>query len=275
MATKRKTATANAAAPTTTPEPSQDIYKKAVAEVKDILARQDRDWRRIGEHVAAVGKAYGQDRVGKLAKDVGLAVTTLRRYRQVHERATEIEEKHALGRVLNYSAVRELLNHPDPAAVEAAFKSKPDTTKKDAQGIIQSLRKKDKANGGFRRKEIKRQLAALAETAKNAKRIELKLVKDPSDYRLLKELLNKHPKLATELREGGDALDHSADIIDHLDEHIADVELNGGAKEAAAREAARQRFEHERAKLVQGNGVTQSSADARKADNAATLETVL
>jgi hypothetical protein len=87
--------------------PGERLYRAAVAEVKEILARQDSDWRRIGERVAEVEKAYGENRFGQLAKDVGLAACTLRRYCQVAKRAKEIEEKCALGRVLNYSAVRE------------------------------------------------------------------------------------------------------------------------------------------------------------------------
>jgi hypothetical protein len=259
---------------TTTTATSEGIYDKAVAEVREILGQQDRDWRRIGEHVAAVGKAYGQDRVGKLAKDVGLAVNTLWRYRQVYERATEIEAKLAPGRVLNYSAVRELMNHPDIA--EREFKSKPDMTKKDAQRIMHSLRQKDKANDGWRRKELEKQLDALDKAAKDFKRLELKLVKDPADYGLLKELVAQRPGFVTRQREGRDASDHTINLIEHLDEHMADAERNGGANEAAAREAARQSFEHERAKLVQGNDVdTEQPADDRKADHADALEAVL
>jgi hypothetical protein len=79
--------------------PSEKIFQEAVADIKDILARQDRDqdrdWRRIGEIAISVGKAYGEDRIGKLAKAVNLAADTLRRYRKVTKLAQEIESKSA------------------------------------------------------------------------------------------------------------------------------------------------------------------------------------
>jgi len=205
-----------------TPATGDDIYNAAVAEMKDTLARQgrdqDRDRRRFGELVDKVGKAYGEDKVGKLAEDVGLAASTLRRYRHVTERAKEIETKCALGaRFLKYSAVRELLTHPDPAAVERAFKANPALTKKEAQQMMRPVRREQKRSVPYRRKEIKKTLDAIAAAAKTAAR--LKLVSVPADYALLKELLPEG--FAAKLRKGIDGLRRSKEIIEHLDNHIA------------------------------------------------------
>ncbi len=41
--------------------PGEDLFNAAVAELKEIRAREDKDWRHIGERVAEVGKAYGED----------------------------------------------------------------------------------------------------------------------------------------------------------------------------------------------------------------------
>ena len=108
-------------------------YNNTVTEIKNILAQHDKDWRRIGELVAGIEKDYGKNQVVKLAKAVGLKAATLWRYRKVYKLATEIEEKLALGRVLNYSAVRALENHPDPAA---EFKKKPDMKQAKAAEIM-------------------------------------------------------------------------------------------------------------------------------------------
>jgi hypothetical protein len=152
------------------------------------------------------------------------------------------------------------MKHPDPAR---QFKSKPDMTKKDAQRIMRAYRKKDKANSSWRRKEIGRHLDALAGAAKTAKRLELKLVKDPADYQLLKELVTQRTGFVAEQRKGGDALHHNADILEHLDQHIAEAELDGGNNETAARES----FERHRQAL--GNDPDDQQSDDRNADNAA------
>ena len=102
--------------------PSEDTLNNAAVVITETLARQkagqERDWRRIGEQVALVVKVYGENRIGELAKKVVLAASTLRRYRDVAELAKEIKSKCALGRTLNFSAVRELLTHPDVAERE-------------------------------------------------------------------------------------------------------------------------------------------------------------
>jgi hypothetical protein len=59
------------AAKTAHPKPTAK-NDDAVAEVRNILDQHTRDWRLIGERVAEVGKAYGEDKVGDFAKDVGL-----------------------------------------------------------------------------------------------------------------------------------------------------------------------------------------------------------
>jgi hypothetical protein len=226
--------------------PSEDTFNNAVADITDILTRHERDLtrhegdqRRIGERAAEVGKAYGENRIGELARKVGLKEDTLRRYRAVAKLAKEIEDKHALGRVLNYSAVRELVPYPDVA--EREFKKNPGLTKKQAQGIKRRQVRKEKATPAGRRKDLEKALRALVATAATAERLELK---HGTDGRLLKEILAKSPALAKELanlRAKGDSIHRSADFYDHRDEYIAATAAGDSAREAARQSLAQKR----------------------------------
>ena len=264
--------------------PSEAVFNEAVTEIKDILARQDRDqdrdWRRIGELAISVGKKYGKDRIGKLAKAVGLKASTLWRYRKVFELATAIEDKLALGRVLNYSAVRELENHPDP---EREFRLKPEMTKADAVKIMKAFRKKAKKDKGWEREAIEKQLDGLA-ALRSGTRLELKtVVKDAAaHYRLIKESVAKlkgakrKALSPAELRASGDAVRdacyRSAYFLEQLDELIAAAEIAAAAanQEDAALEAARRAFAQQRIKVAQE---LKQSAD-RKTDHVASGEGV-
>ncbi len=240
--------------------PSEDTLNNAAVVITETLARQkagqERDWRRIGEQVALVVKVYGENRIGELAKKVVLAASTLRRYRDVAELAKEIESKCALGRTLNFSAVRELLTHPDVA--EREFRKNPCLTKKEAVKIKHRLLKNQKATPDGRRKDMERAIKALVAVAETATRLELKR---PTDCRRLKESLANFPEFAAKMQDGEDALHRSRDFATHIDQHIAEA-----AADDNALEAAQQRFAQKRAEAARAR---QQSADDHNADDAA------
>jgi hypothetical protein len=216
---------------------SEEAYDKAVAEGKDIAARMDRDWRQLGELAHQVGREWGEEKLKDFAKDTGIPYGTVKRERSVFRAYKDIGAPEPR----SYSVAKELATHPDRAKI---LQQHPQLTKAEAHKLICAYRKKERGNVSWRRKEIEDSLDALAGAAKTAQRSELKLVKNAADYRLLKELTAQRSQFAAELRKGAAALLRSADLIDQLDQHIADAERDGPsgkAEEEAAEMLARER----------------------------------
>jgi hypothetical protein len=234
--------------PAVSTAPSEAIYVEAVAEINNILARHGRDWWRVGELADQVEKVYDENRLKQFADDTGIALGRLERCRSVFR---AWRTKKAPAPILSFSVAQELQSHPDRFEL---IEKNPHLSKTEARKKMHRLRKKQKKNLGFERKELTKTLAALAAAAKTAQRLELK----PVNLRLLKELATKYPDFAADQGAGGDALHRNRDLINQLDDLIA----AGGNQEDDAVEAARRRLAQQRQALKQSDRQADSAVDA-------------
>ena len=133
------------------------VYEDAVAEARKILEQFDLGQMRIGALADQVAIKYGERTLKNFARDIGIAVCTVGRYRDVFRAWKEI---HAPGReLIRYSVARELAAHPDRAEI---VKDNPTITKREAGKLMRRFR-----NGKTAPKSNAGTVRALAEYNEN------------------------------------------------------------------------------------------------------------
>jgi hypothetical protein len=242
---------------TTTDVPVEIIdYDDAVAQGKAIVARLDADWWALCELAARLAPKQTRKR---FFADIGIGCVGERRlnvygaWRDVFAGWAADGTSAPGPSSVPFTVLRELQSHP---ARGELLKSKPTMKKEDAVQIMRAYRKKTRVRS-WRRDEITKQLDQIQDAAKCAKRLELKLVREPADYRLLLEIvMPRRTQLVADLRAGSAALRQSAELLDQLEQHITEADHERGATEdvaaanlqpyhAAAAEALAARVEEE------------------------------
>lgn len=110
-------------------------YNAAVAEARNILKQFESGQMRIGALADQVATKYGERTLKNFARDIGIAVCTVGRYRDVFRAWKEIS---APGRdSISYSVARELAAHPDRGDIVAA---NPNITKREAGKLMRRFR---------------------------------------------------------------------------------------------------------------------------------------
>jgi hypothetical protein len=209
-------------------------YEDAVREAKEILARHDEDWTRLGALADQVDTHYGQKKLQKWAEAIDIAYCTAKRHRDVYRFCKKIEDELApLGR-FSYSVLRELAS--DPEAAKIILKESPKLKRREAREKLREYRENKKDGKGQenkkhgKRQEDKkdkrwkdliqnnkrwfRQVQRLANDAiGHAKAIvDARLTADQE--RMLVAAIE--PKLLPDLRKGGERLVQLADYLEKL-----------------------------------------------------------
>jgi hypothetical protein len=204
-------------------------YEEAVREAKEILARHDKDWTRLGELADQVNTHYGKKKLQKWAEEIDIAYCTARRHRDVYRACKKIEDELApLGR-FSYSVLRELAG--DPEAAKTILRESPKLTKRAAReklkeyrenngkGRERGKRRKDKSRNNWQRPEVERWLRRVHSLANDVVKYAAAMPQDEVVARILQEIVE--PTLVPLLRDGGTAFFAIADL---LEAHIAKPE---------------------------------------------------
>jgi hypothetical protein len=185
-------------------------YETAVAEGKEIIAKIDssRDRMRLGELADEVGRGYGEGRLERFAKEIGIAACTLARCRSVF-RAWPKEAPAPK----SYAVAQELQAHPNRLEIIAR---KPDMTKSEARQIKRRHDRETRPASDHLREEAKRWFRNVVRRAGEV--IRDATVADsevsPNLRRLTREAVE--PKLLPTLREAAEALIRLADYLEQL-----------------------------------------------------------
>jgi hypothetical protein len=126
-------------------------YETAIAEGKEIIAKIDssRDrLMRLGELADEVGRGYGEGRLKRFAKEIGIAACTLARCRSVF-RAWPKEAPAPK----SYAVAQELQAHPNRLEI---IRRNPDLTKRDARQIRRRHDRETRPASDHLREEAKR-----------------------------------------------------------------------------------------------------------------------
>jgi hypothetical protein len=111
------------------------FYEDAVQEAQKILKQFDSGQMRLGELADKLEPRYGDNTLKRFAAEIGIAVCTVERYRDVYRAWKEIP---APGReLMSYSVARELAAHPDRAGI---IERNPSITKRQALELMRGHR---------------------------------------------------------------------------------------------------------------------------------------
>lgn len=212
-------------------------YEDGVAQGKALVARLDADWWALCELATRLEPKYDEQTHKRFFAEIGIdsvgerRLSVFRAWQPIFA-SWAADGNPALGpSSVPYTVLRELQDHPKR---DEHLKSNPTMKKADAVKVMKAHRKKTRVRS-WRRDEITEQLDQIEDAAKNLKRLELKLVKDAADYRLLLEVVAARRKeWLANVRAGGDAAHRSADLIEHLEQHITEIDRERGATEDAA-----------------------------------------
>jgi len=185
-------------------------YETAVAEGKQIIAKIDssRDKLRLGELADQVGKGYGEGRLKRYAREIGIAACTLERCRSVF-RAWGKEAPAPK----SYAVAQELQAHPDRVEI---IRRNPDLTKREARQINRRRDRETRLASDHLREENKRWFRNVVRRADEAVRDAS--VADSEVSPELRQAMREaiEPKLLPTLREGAEALNRLADFLEQL-----------------------------------------------------------
>jgi hypothetical protein len=190
---------------------TEAAYEAAVAEGKEIIAQIDssRDkLLRLGELADEVERGYGERRLERFAKEIGIAACTLARCRSVF-RAWPKEAPAPK----SYAVAQELQAHPNRFDV---IRQNPDMTKREARQIRRRHDRETRQASDHLREEMKRWFRNVVRRAGEA--IRDASVADgevsPDLRRMTREAVE--PKLLPTLREAAEALIRLADYLEQL-----------------------------------------------------------
>jgi hypothetical protein len=183
------------------------VYEDAVAEAIQIVsaykqtvkaaANKDQHMR-LGELAHGVTKEYGENRLKKFAKDVGVAACTLERCRSVYRAWME----NPAPEPISYSVAKELQTHPNRFEI---VRQNPNLTKSEAHEKMRELRMADADE--WRLAEAKRWFARVLNLVRAVERAAAHQYDDAT----LREATD--PKLRPDVMEGAKALLKTAEQL--------------------------------------------------------------
>jgi hypothetical protein len=186
-------------------------YETAIAEGKEIVAEieSSRDrLMRLGELADAVGRGYGEGRLKRFAKEIGIAACKLARCRSVY-RAWPKEAPAPK----SYAVAQELQAHPDRLEL---IRRNPDMTKREARQIRRRRVRETRSASDHLREETKRWFRNVVRRAGEAVRDAS--VADAEVSPNLRQATREavEPMLLPTLREAAEALIKLADFLEQL-----------------------------------------------------------